>query len=173
MSLVKRLIISAVALVSLLFGYYFLKQNNSNVASHKSRFTQSGFTSKGVINRTIEISLDFESPTSDSEKTEITSSINLPFAFSEKLFYRWHLSEGVILKEGSLTGEIPGLIQNSPKKTSITVIGFSKNNNRQIKFEIYGFKNSQKIYGDAIISSDMENTFENAVQNVERIKASE
>ena len=59
---------------------------------------------------------------------------------------------------------------NESKKISISVTGFSKENNHHIGFEIYGIKNGKNVYGDALIASDIENTFENVVQNVEKIK---
>lgn len=173
MSLVKYLIISIILIACLAFSFNFFKPKSSNLAVRNSQITQSGFTSKGVVNRTIEINLEFKSPESEFAKTEIVANVSLPFTFDEKLYYRWYLSEGVILKEGQLVSEVTGLTQNAIKKISITVSGFSKEHSRQIKFEIYGFKNRQKIYGDAIISSNVESTFENTVQNVERIKASE
>lgn len=171
MSLKKWLLLT-VPVVILGAGYLIFKPKNSTDKPHRV-FLQSSYTSKGMVDRVIQIKLNYPEAKSNLEKIEITAEVQMPFNFDEKLHYRWRLGQDVIHKEGHLIGEINGLSGNESKKIYLTVSGFSKETSRQIKFEIYGFKDGKSIYGDSIISSDLDNTFENTVQNVERIKASE
>lgn len=134
-------------------------------------FLQSQFSSKGLIDRIIQLKLNFTEAALNSEKVEVTADVQMPFEFNGKLYFKWKLGQDVILSEGKLTGEINGIKKNEIKKISIAITGFSKENNHHIGFEIYGIKNGKKIYGDALIASDLENTFENVVQNVEKIKS--
>lgn len=136
-------------------------------------FLQSKFTSKGVVNRIVQIELNFTEAAMNSEKAEISAEVRMPFDFNEKLYFKWHLGPDVILSAGELTGEIQGLLKGLPQKLHLTVTGFSKENNHHIRLEVRGTRNGKNIYGDALIASDLENTFENTVQNVEKIKSSQ
>ena len=127
----------------------------------------------GVVNRIIQLKLKFTEAKLNSEKVKVTAEVSMPFDFSEKLYFKWKLGPDVVLAEGELTGSIDGVLKNEVKKVTFTVTGFSKENNHQIGFEIYGIKKGKNVYGDALIASDLENTFENIVQNVEKIKASQ
>lgn len=153
----------------------FSKKDQIGFQSHSglsTNFLESKFTSRGVINRIIQLRLNFNSVKLNSEKTEIIANVNMPYDFKDKLYYKWKLSEGVVLSAGQqLEGELNGLLKNEHKNIKLEVTGFSQEINRQIRFEIFGLKNGQQIYADALVASNLENTFENIVQNVEKIKA--
>jgi len=178
MSIKKWALASILVLASGLSIYIFtnIKPSSRNSAA----FLQSKFTSKGIINRLIQIKLNFSKAKADSEKVEISANVSMPFDFNEKLYFKWQLGPDVILAEGELSGEINGLLKTENKKIFLTVKGFSKESNHHIRFEVRGAINDaqsakygKNIYGDALIASDFENTFENTVQNVERIKATQ
>lgn len=148
--------------------------SNNKTPTHFSRaLLQSKFTSKGVVNRTIQVKLNFDKKQSNSEKVEISAEVSMPFDFTGKLYFKWKLGQDVILSNGELSGEIHGLLKGESKKIYLVVTGFSNEINHHIRFEVTGLKDGKNIYGDALIASDLENTFENTVQNVEKIKASQ
>lgn len=150
----------------------FLNQDNRNLRNVKfqKNFLQSQFTSKGIINRTLQLQLKFKTVDLNSEPTKIEAAVSLPFDFNEKLYFKWKLGEGVVALENKISGELNGILKNEIKNISLSVTGFGKETNHQIGFEIYGVKNGKKIYADAVVSSNIEQTFENIVQNVEKIK---
>lgn len=169
---IKIGIIASVVFIGLGFSVYSYR-NEKKTMRPASNLLQSKFSSKGAIDRIIQLKLNYNEVESNSEKVEVTAEIQMPFDFSDKLYFRWKLGQDVFLTDGDLTGEIHGLLQNQIKKVSVSVTGFSKESNHHIGFEIYGIKNGKNIHSDALIASDIENTFENTVQNVERIKASQ
>ena len=139
----------------------------------KIEFIPSIFASKGLGDKMLQVKIRFDEVKTDAEAAEITAEISLPFEFNEKLNFRWKTGPGVVPEEGLLSGTLEGLKAQEIKILRLKVKGFSKQQNHHIAFEIYGAKNGRKIYGDALIASDIENTFENTVQNVERIRSSQ
>lgn len=164
------LIVTAVG--ALLYQVYESPKTNK-LLTMQNRFLQSGFTSKGVSNRILKVQITFDEVTSNQDENTIVAHIQSPFNFKQPLNYKWKLGENVTLDEGLLNGAVDELIAGEKKTISIKVKGFSKQQNRHIAFEIRGLQNNRAIHGDALVASDMENTFENIVQNVERIKASQ
>jgi hypothetical protein len=161
-------------LLFLLVGFFatFMYVDPNLTKKETSRFINTSvFSSKGVVARTIQVHLNADSAESDNESVEVVATVSVPFDINEPLNYRWKLGEGVTLQQGELTGTVKQLLQNNPTTFKINVYGFSKQNNHQIGFEILGLKNRKKLIGDALIASDFENTFENIVQSVEKIKA--
>lgn len=173
MSIKKYLLFLILPLVIGLTYFRVGHKNSPTYLPMSKNFLRSSFSSKGIANRIINIQLNYNKVESDSEKVEVTANIHMPFDFNGQLHYRWKLSQGVSLLNGPLTGEISGLEKNQVKQIYLDVNGFSKSINRQIGFEVFAIKDGKTIYGDALIASDLENTFEDIVQNVEKIKASE
>lgn len=167
---IKKGILGSAFLASLILSFIYMQNINENRAP-RAQFLQSKFTGKGVVDRVIKLKLNAEKADTNSEKVEISAEFKLAFDFNDQLHYRWKLGQDVILVDGDLNGQVNGLTGNEPKKLTITVTGFSKETNHQIGFEISGIKNGKNIFADGLIASDMENTFENIVQNVEKIKA--
>lgn len=131
------------------------------------------FASKSLGDKILQVKIQHDEVQLNSDTSEVFVEISLPYDFSENLNYRWKIGQGVEVLAGELSGQVSGLKANEFKKLRLTVKGFSKQENHHIGFEIYGKKNGRSIYGDALSASDLENTFENTVQNVERIKASQ
>ena len=167
---IKKGIVGSVFLVSVVFTFFYLQEKSNNQLP-RAQFLQSKFTSKGIVDRVIKLKLNADSASSNSEKVEITAEFKIAFDFSDQLHFRWKLGPDIRIVEGDLSGAVNGLTGNESKKLSITVTGFSKETNHQVGFEISGIKNGKNIFADGVIASDMENTFENIVQNVEKIKA--
>jgi hypothetical protein len=136
-------------------------------------FPQSVFSSKGVVNRIISVHINYDEVEKDSDHCTLTAEVSMPFDFEGQLGYRWKLGPDVVLEQGSLDGSFQDLKKADKKTFTVTVSHFSKQMNRTVGFEVYGVKNTRRIYGDALVASDLEDTFENIVQNVERIKASQ
>lgn len=165
---------SLIVLLILLFslvGYYTKNKYFSSVVPKIPHFLQSQFSSKGIVDRVIQLKLNFTTVQSNSEIAEVVAQVQMPFDYKDKLYFKWKLGEGVVLSEGELSGELNGLLKNEPKKIYLKVTGFSQEINHQIGFEIFGMRNNKKIYADALVASNLESTFENTVQNVEKIKA--
>lgn len=139
----------------------------------KTFILQSIFTSKGVTNRIIQVELKYETVKTHNEEVEIKALVSMPFSYSSPLNYKWKLSEGVTITDGSLAGQIDGLVKGEPKMITLHVKGFGLESNHQIGFEVMGQRAEQAVYGDAMIASNLEDTFENTVQNVERLKANQ
>ena len=99
------------------------------------------------------------------------AAVSLPFDFQGELKYKWIFTENIFLSDGENTGKIANLKANRKYPVEIKVKGFSNLENRQIVFQIWGFHKGKKIFSSGIISTNKENTFENIVQNVEKIKA--
>lgn len=157
--------------------YIFTKSNEKNhsdfMNTNKPPLLQSQFSSKGVSNRLLRIKINFDEAERDNEIIEVTAEITTPFDFKQSLNYKWKFGDGVVLLDGPATGEVLELLKNDSAKVRIKVRGFSKEVNHQLGFEIYGTLNGRRVHGDSLVASDLENTFENTVQNVERIKASQ
>ena len=167
---IKKGIIGSVIIASAISTFFYF-QNVGKSQPARTQFLQSKFSAKGVVDRTIQLKLNADEASSNSEKVEISAEFKLPFDFGDQLHFRWKLGQDVMLVDGALSGQVNGLIGNEPKKLTITVTGFSKETNHQVGFEISGIKNGKNIFADGLIASDLENTFENIVQNVEKIKA--
>lgn len=167
---IKMGIISSVFFASAILTFFFF-QNTKKIQPPRAQFLQSKFTAKGVVDRIIQLKLNADEASSNSEKVEITAELKLPFDFNDQLHFRWKLGQDVVLIEGAQNGQVNGLNGNESKKLTIVVTGFSKESNHQVGFEISGIKNGKNIFADGLIASDPENTFENIVQNVEKIKA--
>jgi hypothetical protein len=146
-------------------AYQFLKPQPMLRKSF-SGVNVSQFSSRGVVDRIINLQIDV------TRENEITSSVSLPFDFDDSLQYKWILGQGVKLIEGSLLGSTEkGFTKGQPVKIKIKVSGFNSQNNHHIGFEVSGLKNNHRIYAEGLISSQFEKSFENTVQNVERLKA--
>lgn len=130
------------------------------------------FASKGMGDKVLQVKMHFDEVKTDAESTSVYADFTLPFDFEGQLNYRFKLGEGVAVESGELTGTVNSLKANKAHSIVLKVKGFSKQQNHHVAFEIFGSKNGRKIYGDALLASDLENTFENTVQNVEKIKAS-
>lgn len=152
---------------------YFNHKNFSWPRKFKPLPPQSVFTSKGVSSRLLKVVMEYDKVESNSETAEVTATVTMPFDYNDKLNFRWKLGEGVTQHEGMLTGEIQGMRAGEEAKVRISVKGFSLMENHHIAFEIYGTLNGRAIHGQSLIASDVESTFENTVQNVEQIKASQ
>lgn len=134
---------------------------------------QSIFTSKGVSARLLSVLLEAEKVQNDNESVEVIARIKMPFDFPHDLNFKWQLGEGVTLVEGAAVGVIHEMRADQEVEIKIKVKGFSLSQNHHIGFDINGSSNGRNIHGDSLIASDIENTFENTVQNVEQIKASQ
>lgn len=150
----------------------FDKKKSTPVLSKKnmSYFEHTGRGEKNNIN----VSYHFDQVALDSEQVEVSTEIALPPNFKGKVYFKWMLAEGVKLAEGSLSGNFDDkLISGDTKKISIKVTGFSKEANHHISFEVYGSDRGQSLSTRILLASDRQNTFEDIVQHVEKIKAEE
>ncbi len=136
-------------------------------------FVPSVFATKGLGDKILQVKIRHDDVEKNSDSSEVVAEVSMPFAFNAGLNYRWKIGQGVEVIEGEVSGTIPGLQLNETKIIKLKVRGFSREENHHIGFEVYGKNNGRAIYGDALSASDKENTFENTVQNVERIKASQ
>ncbi|MGZ3691137.1 MAG: hypothetical protein ACXVAX_06525 [Pseudobdellovibrio sp.] len=161
----------ALTLTSALAFFFIDKKNPAPI--NRPGFLESSFTSKGLSNRILNVKITFDEAQKNSEVVTVTAHIKTPFDFKSPLNFKWKLGENVTLEEGLLTGAVDELLSSEEKTLSIKVKGFSREKNHHIAFEIKGFQNNHQINGDALAASDLESTFENTVQNVERIKASQ
>ena len=169
--LTLSLVLSSAAF--LIFTNFNKKSSPDFTKTTRPPLLQSQFTSKGVSNRILQIKINFDEVALDDKTVEVTAEINTPFDFKKSLNYKWKFGEGISIIEGSPFGEVTGLSKDESTKVKIKVKGFSKEKNRQLGFEIFGTLNGNRVHGDSLVASDLDNTFENTVQNVERIKAAQ
>lgn len=169
---IPRLVTALLLLVTASVGYW--TYHKTSAAPKKSPFIlQSIFTSKGVTTRLIQIELQYDKVKSHNEEVEVKALVSMPFNYPSALNYKWKFGEGVSVTEGAVTGQIENLNKGEPRIITLHVKGFGQESNHQIGFEVTGNRSGQVLYGDALIASDLENTFENTVQNVERLKANQ
>lgn len=173
MSVNKKIFFIFIGLCAITVAVILKIHTHSAYKPISANFPQSVFSSKGVVNRIISVHIKYDEVEKDSDRCTLTAEVGIPFDFDGKLDYHWKLGPDVVLVEGSQDGNFQNLKKTDIKTFTITVSHFSKQANRTIGFEVYGVKNTRRIYGDALVASDMEDTFENIVQNVERIKASQ
>ena len=152
---------------------YAVYRKTTQSSRPKPFLLQSVFTSKGVTTRIIQIELQYEQVKTHNEDIEIKAYVTMPFSYSSALNYKWKLGEGVSITEGALTGQLNNLVKGESQLITLRVKGFGQESNHQIGFEVIGERAEQKLYGDAMIASTLEDTFENTVQNVERLKANQ
>ncbi|MBC7740592.1 MAG: hypothetical protein H7061_00240 [Bdellovibrionaceae bacterium] len=174
MSINKILILILIASTVAFFGFNQKpKANRSLVRYGFAGVPQSDYTNRGLVTRTIEINLTSVSiPKDQGEETQIiTADVILPFDFEAPLKFKWLLGEEIKLVQGELNGQAQSFKANIPTQITIEVRGFTKIDNRHIGFEIGGERNKKIIHGDSLLASRIDLTFENIVQNVERIKA--
>lgn len=170
---IKKLIIFASFTILLLGGYILIKPALPKSSMQFPTFAggnQSIYSNRGIVDRIVQVDLDYKNSINGSQ--EITAEISLPFDFKGQLEIKWTLGENVVLVSGLLTDTIAELKAGATQKIKLQVSGFTKFENRHISFEIMGQKNGRVIYGESLLASQLENTFEHIVQNVERIKAS-
>ncbi len=129
---------------------------------------QSQYTSRGVIDGAITVNLFTRNLTADTQ--EITAETSTQFDYDNELKFKWTLGENVKIVTGDLIGQSSHFKSNERKSFSIVVTGFTAIENHHVGFEITGRANSTVIHGHSLIASQMDQTFENIVQNVERIK---
>lgn len=168
MSLNKIFVILSVSSGSF-FSYYFFNKTNTQHAFHA--VPQSEFSGYGVIDRVIQ--LKFMEATASKTETipaTIKVAVTLPFDFNQVLHFKWLLTENIKMLSGDVSGDISNFKAGVPREIEIQVTGFSRLENRQVAFQIAGFKEGRKMFADGIVASLKENTFENIVQNVEKIK---
>ena len=179
MSLIKKyknIILGLSGVVLIATGVsLLLKERHDPLAAFKKRppLRLSSFTTGGSAQKVLNVEMKFEEVQTNDEVAEIKAFVSLPFSYKNSLNYKWKLGQGVELVEGAAEGKVLELFAQQAHLISIKVKGFSKQENRHIGFEIFSQSQGRGIFGDALIASDIENTFENTVQNVERIKASE
>ncbi len=156
------------------FGLYqFTKPQTLIRRSFSSQPVVSEYSAHGIIDRLIDLKIETSNLKSKDAamKAEIMASLSLPFNFDDELHYKWTLGQNVILKEGDLEGTVgPGFQKDQVSKIKIIVQGFSAENLRHIGFEVWGKRNDRRLFADGLISSQKENSFEDIVQNVGRLK---
>ncbi|OFZ28697.1 MAG: hypothetical protein A2622_06315 [Bdellovibrionales bacterium RIFCSPHIGHO2_01_FULL_40_29] len=141
-----------------------------NKASRKSMPLQSGF----LQNNTSYFQIKLE-PTAivekNSQPVSIAAKVTVPIAFDGIIKYKWILSENIELISGETSGQWISLKTDDVAISTVSLKGFSKEENRQVVMRVWGFKEGRKILSEAIISSNPQETFEDIVKNVEKIKA--
>lgn len=152
-----------------------VKDRHDPLAAFKKKppLLLSSFTTGGSAQKVLNVEIKYDEVQSNSEVAEIKAFVTLPFSYKNSLTYKWKLGQGVEIVEGAAEGKVLELFAQQTHLISIKVKGFSKQENHHIGFEIFGQTQGHGIFGEALVASDLENTFENTVQNVERIKASE
>jgi hypothetical protein len=180
MSIKRRSPFAIAAAILLLAGTLYLSSQSfsrifGSPSPHEMKAPplQSAFTSLRANSRAVNVALNYDKVESNETVAEVTARVSAPYDFNRSMSFRWKLGDGVELVDGAEEGLLQGLRKDEEITIRIKVTGFSLQENHQIGFEINGSMNGKFVHGDALIASDLENTFENTVQNVERIKASQ
>lgn len=168
---VKKPQLILLVLFAVVFSIYQLNKVPPVRHSFASGINVSQYSSHGIVDRIINLKIEtYQNKQSDSI-SEVAALVSLPFDYDGELHYKWTLGQNVILKEGPLSGTtIKSFQKDKPEKIYISVEGFTPENLRHIGFEIYGTKNSRRIFADGLISSQTEKSFEKTVQRNSGIK---
>lgn len=171
MSLKKLLFTSTSIIVfSACCGFFFVSNADSTPGT-AIKVPTSDFTGYGPADRTFSIKIkNSGAAKNESDIVSVKTDVSLPFDFDQTAEYTWILSDGVHLSEGDLSGKLSDFKAQTKKSIKVSVTGFNEKEDRQIVFRIFAEKNGRRIFADGIISSQKENTFEDIVQNVEKIK---
>lgn len=169
-----QLIFLTVALVS--FGIYQFMRNSSRTSARNfvPQFNISQYSSRGAVDRIISLKIETRtlSKISDSTRTEVIAFVSLPFDLNESVQYKWTLGQNVFLLEGALEGTSDkGFRKDIPRKIRLVVKGFTPDQLRHIGFEVWVQSHGRPLFAEGLISSQKENSFEDVVQHVEKIKA--
>lgn len=168
----KYLLIAVISFFTLAGFGYWAYQPTAKVTNFSTfaGATGSVYSNRGIVDRIIKIDFSYEEGADETQW--VSADITLPFDYIEKLEYKWLLAENVSLVSGELISSIDQLKANKATKIKLQVRGLVKTENRFVGLEVYGQKNSRRIYGEGLFSTQAESSFEKIVQNVERIKAS-
>ena len=153
--------------------YKFTQPETMTRRSFAAQVNVSQFSSHGVVDRLIDLKIKTGDLKSEhaNESTNIVAHVSVPFDLNQPLHYKWTLGQSVTLTDGTLEGQMTSpLIKDQIEKIAIAVKGFSADQLRHLGFEIWGERNGRRIYADGLISSQKENSFEDIVQHVEKIK---
>lgn len=171
MSIKKLMLILPLLIASISGAFYLFPKAKKNKLNHPP-VLQSQFGGHGVVDRIIKMTIQEDHiAKTDTESVKIKVSLQLPFDLNEDLHFKWILAENIKLDAGSLEGLVSNIKAHTKRDIEISVFGFSQIENRQVAFQVWGFKDGRKIFADGIVASKKEKTFENIVQNVERLKA--
>ena len=107
----------------------------------------------------------------NDDVVSIIAYVSVPVDYPAELSYEWQLTENVHLVDGSLQSNLKKLEKNKIYPIEIKVSGFSQLENRQIVFKISGSHNGHRVSAHGIVASKTEDTFENVVKNVEKLRA--
>lgn len=171
MSLRSILLSIPVFILSVTWSYAYIK-NSNKPRVYRAPVSISEFTGYGVIERSIKIKLTEQRKSKlDQDLVYINVSIEVPYDFNGPLEYKWLVGENVSLETGLVHGKLTNLKAHQKQILTVGVRGFSKLENRHVAFQIAGLRDGRKIFADGIIASLQEETFENTVQNVEKLRA--
>lgn len=178
MSIKNNFLILIICSIGFLGGYFYISKSSQNKLDLDRRTVKKmGVPFGGALlpnnSNLIKISSEIAETSDENATVKINLILNASFDLPESLNYQFKLGENVALVEGDLEGTLAkGLKQNVNTNLSISVRGYSTIQNRHILFEIFGKQKGKFIRSSILLASDKENTFENTVQNVEKIKAS-
>ena len=145
---------------------YFTEKNSKTRVPSLSAFT--GQAQNQLIHLKIQ-------PLAKAEKDEdvvtVIAYVSVPVNYPAELNYQWQLTENVILINGKLNSSLKNLEKNKVYPIEIKVSGFSQLENRHITFKISGLHNGRKVLANGIVASKIEDTFEDVVKNVEKLRA--
>lgn len=169
-----KLLLASVLVVFTSAGYCYLFVPTAESSKPPTSFNvpTSEFTGYGPVDRVVRVKIkEDDIASNDQQPVKINAEVSMPFDYDDNLEFKWILTENVQITNGLLTGTINNLKAGKPVRVEILVTGFSTVANRQIIFQVSGFKNGRRLFADGIIASKKEKTFEDIVQNVEKIKA--
>ncbi len=173
MSVKKPQLIFLIIATLAYFQNFYSKPSKQLQRGFASQVPISQYSHRGIVDRSIELKFKTEPAEKKfSSSMEITALVSMPFAFEGQLQYKWTLGQEVRLVEGDLTGSTESVFQRDvPKEIKLIVNGFDKNSLRHIGIEVWAERNGRRLFVDGLISSQQEQSFEDIVQHVEKMKA--
>lgn len=170
MSLKKPQLLFLIFSIFGVFLYSNMKNSSTNPKKFPPQIYVSQYSSRGIVDRSI--NLKITSVHKRNSTTEVVAFVSMPFDFKGKIQYKWTLGQDVHLLEGQLAGDSEADFRRSiPQQIRILVSGYGPENLRHIGFEAWADKNGRRLYAEGLISSQKENSFEDIVQHVEKLKA--
>jgi len=158
-------IITLLIMTSLGFTGCLIESKSKNMHGLSS-FNHSQFTYRGLAERSIQLKFKVNK----NQISTVTAVIETDYDYNYPVNIEWKLGQFIQLNEGQLKQTIPFLKKNQPVSFVLKIEGFNSSENKFIRFEALGTHPHRRIFTDGIVSSQIENSFEKIVQEVEAYK---
>ena len=149
---------------------FFLISCTQKTEDHSIHHEKSGLSYMGMGERSIQLKLKQDNSLFNNQ-TEVSAEIEVPAQYVGDINFKWKLGSDIKLVSGDTSGIVKADSQNTRFIFKLIVENFKNHENRFVRFEAVGMTKKHSIYTDGILSSTLDNSFEDTVQKVEKFNA--